>query len=139
MCFQSGALITKIIRNPFGGSRDPALDSRAGFSFGEEFLFLRIRHVRKIERLASLRQRDPCIPQARIMFALLGIVCFLRQPCALRGRFHAAWVVLIEAAMAITVPMNPRIKLNRPVPVVRSVITRIVSTVTAAALMPPGT
>jgi hypothetical protein len=49
--------------------------------------FLRIRHVRKIERLASFRQRDPCIPLARIMFALLGIVGFLRQRCALRGRF----------------------------------------------------
>jgi hypothetical protein len=47
-------------------------------------------------------------------------------------------VVLIEAAMAIRVPMAPRTKLNRPVPVVRSVITRIVSTVTAAALMPPS-
>src|SRR5262245_17245477 len=47
-------------------------------------------------------------------------------------------VVLIEAAMAIRVPTAPRTKLNRPVPVVRSVITRIVSTVTAAALMPPS-
>ena len=45
--------------------------------------------------------------------------------------------VLIEAAMAIRVPMNPRTRLKRPVPVVRSVITRIVSTVTAAALIPP--
>src|SRR6516162_11580038 len=34
--------------------------------------------------------------------------------------------VLIEAAMAIRVPTAPRTKLNRPVPVVRSVITRIV-------------
>jgi len=33
--------------------------------------------------------------------------------------------VLIEAAIAIRVPMNPRTKLKRPVPVVRSVITRI--------------
>jgi hypothetical protein len=49
--------------------------------------FLRIRHVRKIERLASLRQRDPRIPQACIMFPLLGIVCFLRQRCAPGGRF----------------------------------------------------
>jgi hypothetical protein len=32
-------------------------------------LFLRICHVRKIERLASFRQRDPRIPQACIMFA----------------------------------------------------------------------
>ena len=46
-------------------------------------------------------------------------------------------LLLIEAAMAIRVPMAPRTKLNRPVPVVRSVITRIVSTVMAAALMPP--
>src|SRR5437764_1063407 len=45
--------------------------------------------------------------------------------------------VLIEAAIAIRVPMNPRTRLKRPVPVVRSVITRIVSTVTAAALIPP--
>jgi hypothetical protein len=34
------------------------------------------------------------------------------------------------------VPTKPRTKLKRPVPVVRSVITRIVSTVTAAALTP---
>src|SRR5439155_4600931 len=44
--------------------------------------------------------------------------------------------VLIEAAMAIRVPMNPRTRLKRPVPVVRSVITRIVSTVMAAASRP---
>jgi hypothetical protein len=50
-------------------------------------LFLRIRHVRKIERLASLRHRDPRIPQAGIVFALQGIVCFLGQRCAFRRRF----------------------------------------------------
>jgi hypothetical protein len=49
--------------------------------------FLRIRHVRKIERLASLRQRDPRIAQAFIMFALLGVVFFLRQRCAPGRRF----------------------------------------------------
>jgi hypothetical protein len=48
------------------GSRAPPLipfgrDSR----FGEEWLhlFLLTRHVRKIERLASFRQRGPCIPR----------------------------------------------------------------------------
>ena len=49
--------------------------------------FLRIRHIRKVERLASFRQRDPRIPQASIMFPLLGVVCFLRQRCAPGGRF----------------------------------------------------
>jgi hypothetical protein len=49
--------------------------------------FLRIRHIRKVERLASFRQRDPSIPQACIMFPLLRAVCFLRQRCALGGRF----------------------------------------------------
>jgi hypothetical protein len=49
--------------------------------------FLRIRHIRKVERLAPFRQRDPRIPQARIMFPLLGVVCFLRQRCAPGGRF----------------------------------------------------
>jgi hypothetical protein len=47
-------------------------------------------------------------------------------------------VVLIEAAMAMSVQTNPRTRLNRPVPVVRSVMTKMVSTVTAAALMPPS-
>src|SRR6266498_3311913 len=32
--------------------------------------------LRKIERLASFRQRDPRIAQAFIMFALLGVVFF---------------------------------------------------------------
>src|SRR5262249_33882222 len=49
-------------------------------------LFLRLRHVRKVEGLTSFRQRNPRIPQAGIMFALFGIVCFLRQRCALGGR-----------------------------------------------------
>jgi hypothetical protein len=49
--------------------------------------FLRIRHIRKVERLASFRQRDPRIPQACIMFPLLEIVCFLRQRCAPGCRF----------------------------------------------------
>jgi hypothetical protein len=49
--------------------------------------FLRIRHIRKVERLAPFRQRDPRIPQACIMFPLLGIVCFLRQRCAPGCRF----------------------------------------------------
>jgi hypothetical protein len=53
-------------------------------------LFLRIRHVRKIERLASFRQRDPRIPQPFIMFTLLRIVRFLRQRCAPSGRFPGA-------------------------------------------------
>jgi hypothetical protein len=48
---------------------------------------LRVRHVRKVEGLASFRQRAPRIPQAFIMFPLLGVVCFLRQRCALGGRF----------------------------------------------------
>ena len=50
-------------------------------------LFFRIRHVRKIERLASFRQRDPRIAQAFIMCALLGVVFFLRQRCAPGSRF----------------------------------------------------
>jgi hypothetical protein len=33
-------------------------------------LFLRFRHIRNVERFASFRQRDPRIPQARIVFAL---------------------------------------------------------------------
>jgi hypothetical protein len=49
--------------------------------------FLRIRHIRKVERLAPFRQRDPRIPQACIMFPLLGVVCFLRQRCAPGCRF----------------------------------------------------
>src|SRR6266545_3437926 len=43
--------------------------------------------LRKIERLASFRQRDPRIAQAFIMFALLGVVFFLRQRCAPGRRF----------------------------------------------------
>jgi hypothetical protein len=35
--------------------------------------FLRIRHIKKVERLTSFRQRDPGIPQACIMFPLLGV------------------------------------------------------------------
>jgi hypothetical protein len=49
--------------------------------------FLRIRHIRKVERLAPFRQRGPRIPQACIIFPLLGVVCFLRQRCASGGRF----------------------------------------------------
>jgi hypothetical protein len=50
-------------------------------------LILRIRQIRNVVRLASFRQRDPRSPQACIMFALLGVVCFLRQRCASGGRF----------------------------------------------------
>jgi len=50
-------------------------------------LVLRLRHVRKVEGLASFRQRDPRIAQAGIVFALFGIVCFLSQSCASGGRF----------------------------------------------------
>jgi hypothetical protein len=78
-------------RRPF--YEDSALSRRrVGFSSGRMTrelvrLFLRIRHIRNVERLASFRQRDPRIPQACIMFALLGIVCFLRQRCAPGRRF----------------------------------------------------
>jgi hypothetical protein len=48
--------------------------------------FLGICHIRNAEELTSFRQRDPRISQARIIFALLGIVCFLCQRCALGGR-----------------------------------------------------
>src|SRR5712691_2623928 len=41
--------------------------------------------------------------------------------------------VLSEAATAISVPTIPRVRLKRPVPVVMSVITRMVSTVTVAS------
>jgi hypothetical protein len=47
-------------------------------------------------------------------------------------------VVPIEAPIATTVPMNPRTRLNRPVPVVKSMITKTVKTVTVAALIPPS-
>jgi hypothetical protein len=53
----------------------------------EKLARLFLRHVRKVEGLASLRQRAPGIPQAFIMFAFLGIVCFLRQRCTAGGRF----------------------------------------------------
>jgi hypothetical protein len=43
-----------------------------------ELVRLFLRHIRNVERLASFGQRDPGIPQASIMFALLRIVCFLR-------------------------------------------------------------
>src|SRR5436309_6972442 len=46
-----------------------------------------ITHVRKVEGLASFRQRDPRIAQAGIVFALFGIVCFLSQSCAPGDRF----------------------------------------------------
>jgi hypothetical protein len=49
--------------------------------------FVGIRHIRKVERLASFCQRDPRIPQACIMFPLLGVICFLRQRCTPGGRF----------------------------------------------------
>src|SRR5262249_57423927 len=45
------------------------------------------RDVRKVERLASFRQRGPCVAQTGIMFALFGVVCFLGQRGALGGRF----------------------------------------------------
>src|SRR6266550_3665336 len=75
--FPSPALTPPLV--PFGR------DSR----FGEEWLhlFLLIRHVRKMERLASFRQRDLRIAQAFIMFTLLGVVFFLRQRCAPGRRF----------------------------------------------------
>src|SRR5438105_12473736 len=39
-----------------------------------------ITHVRKVEGLASFRQRDPRIAQAGIVFAPFGIVCFHLLP-----------------------------------------------------------
>ena len=55
-------------------------------------------------------------------------ICVLRPP--------AASVLPVSEAGAIMVPTKPRTRLKRPVPVVRSVTTRTVSTVTAAAVTP---
>jgi len=57
-------------------------------------LFVRIRYVRKIERLASLRQRDPRIAQAFIMFALLGVVFPCASVAHLAAVSHAAWLLV---------------------------------------------
>ena len=46
-----------------------------------------ICHIRDAGELTSFRQRDPRISQARIIFALVGIVRFLCQRCAPCGRF----------------------------------------------------
>jgi hypothetical protein len=70
-------------------------------------LFLRIRHVRNVERLASFRQRDPRIPQACIMFALLGVVCFLRQRCAPVGRFPSGLALGSHRSFPFPLP-HPR-------------------------------
>ena len=48
---------------------------------------LRICHIREAEELTSFRQRGPRISQARIIFALVGVVRFLCQRCAPFGHF----------------------------------------------------
>jgi hypothetical protein len=78
---------------------------------------LRIRHIRNVERLASFRQRDPRIPQAYIMFALLGIVCFLRQrgapgrrfPCGLALGPHLVTSISTTSPPASTILLPLRI------------------------------
>ena len=54
---------------------------------GGQQLLLRIRHVGNTVKLTSVRQRNPRISHACIMFALLWVVCFLCKPRALGGRF----------------------------------------------------
>ena len=46
-----------------------------------------LRHIRKFDKLASVRQRDPRVSHAFIMFALLRVICFLCKRRALNGRF----------------------------------------------------
>jgi hypothetical protein len=93
-----------------GVPETPLTRTRADSRFGEEIglLFRRVRYVRKIERLASFCQRDPRIPQACIMFALLGIVCFLRQRCAPGGGFPCGLALGSHLVLSIstTSPLN---------------------------------
>ena len=67
----------------------------------------RIGHVRKIERLASLRHRAPRIPQAGIVFALYGIVCFLGQRCAFRRRFPCDLALGSHVIVSISIISPP--------------------------------
>src|SRR5262249_17890262 len=50
-----------------------------------EWLFL--RHIRKIDELTSVRERDPRISHACKIFTLFRVVCFLRKHRALSGCF----------------------------------------------------
>jgi hypothetical protein len=70
-------------------------------------LVLRIRHIRKDERLASFRQRDPCISQPRVMFALFGVVCFLRQRCVPGGRFRRGLALGSHLVVLSTTRLRP--------------------------------
>ncbi len=94
-----------------------------------------------VERLIGTIRRE-CLDHM-IVFGQAHLRRILDKfPLIIMNRaFIARWTRMprsigrLKAAMAIRVPSAPRTKLNRPVPVVRSVITRIVSTVTAAALI----
>ena len=46
-----------------------------------------IRHIRKFDKFASVRERDPRVSHARIVFTLLRVVCFLCKRLAFSGRF----------------------------------------------------
>jgi hypothetical protein len=92
-----------------GLPRTPLVASGGVLVFGAELvrLFLRIRHIRNVERLASFRQRDPRIPQAYIMFALLGIVCFLRQRGAPGRRFPCGLALGSHLVLSISTTSPP--------------------------------
>ena len=65
-------------------------------------LRVRILHIRNLERLAPSSQRDPRIPQACIMFALLGIVCLLRQRGTPGGRFPCGLALRSHLVLSIS-------------------------------------
>src|SRR5262249_16463961 len=66
------------------------------------------RDVRKVERLASFRQRGPCIAQTGIMFALFGIVSFLRQRGALGGRSPCYFALGSHLVLSHSDELTPR-------------------------------
>src|SRR5262249_1127608 len=66
------------------------------------------------ERLASPCQCRPRIPQACIMFALVGIVCFLRQRCALGGRFPRGLTLGSHLVLSISTSSPPASNILRP-------------------------
>src|SRR5262245_9528848 len=68
------ACLPRSVRNAH--SRCPKAKSR---------LFL--RHIRKFDVLASVRERDPRISHACKIFTLLRVVCFFCKRRALGGRF----------------------------------------------------
>src|SRR5262249_62162135 len=80
---------------------------RVTVAYAWDRLFLRTRGVGNVEGLAPFRQGGPRVPQAFIMFAFLGIVCFLGQSCALDGRFPCGLALGSHLAPPISTTSPP--------------------------------